>query len=56
MELSQEAIQARRAYQRKWREANKHKTKEYHARHFEKQAKKMAESQIQTTNERNDQQ
>lgn len=46
MQMSQEAIEARRAYHREWRKANRDKIKEYQARHFEKQAKKMmAESQ-----------
>jgi hypothetical protein len=51
MELSPQAVRARREYHRQWRQANKDKIKEYQRRHFEKQAQKMAERQ--TTNERN---
>ena len=37
------AAEARRAYQRKWRAANKEKVREYNLRFWEKQAQKLEE-------------
>jgi hypothetical protein len=52
MELSPEAVRARREYHKKWREANKDKIKEHQRRYYEKQARKMTDRQ--NTNEGNE--
>lgn len=42
--MSDEAIEARRAYKRRWYEANKEKTKQYNAAYWERKAKESREN------------
>ena len=42
-QMSEQAIAARREYQRKWRKANPEKVREKNRRYWEKQAKKREE-------------
>ncbi|HDP55266.1 MAG TPA: hypothetical protein ENN24_06265 [Bacteroidetes bacterium] len=42
MELTEQAKEARRLYQAKWRAKNPHKQAEYMANYWEKKAKEMA--------------
>ncbi len=41
-ELSQQALEARRAYQKQWRAANKDKVRERNCRYWERRAARMA--------------
>lgn len=43
-ELSSEALKKRRAYQKKWRDANKEKIKEYQHSYWEKKAQESEEN------------
>ena len=43
IELSQQALDARREYQKRWRKANKDKIREINRRYWERRAAKMAE-------------
>ena len=40
-EMTKEAIEARRAYKRRWYEANKEKVKQYNAAYWERKAKEL---------------
>jgi len=45
IEMSEAAREARRAYMRKWRAANKDKQREYARRHWEKKAAEQEQDQ-----------
>lgn len=48
MTLTQEALEARRAYKREWNRKNKDKLREYNERYWQKKAEQAAEKEEQT--------
>lgn len=46
LKLTDEAMQARREYYKKWREANKDHCKEYRRRYWEKKAVEARENEV----------
>ena len=49
--MTEQAKEARRAYQREWRKKNREKCREYNVRHWEKIAANMADDDEEQTGE-----